>query len=339
MSRRRWRKRAIQSRSRSLLSALLAAVVGAAVLFSAACGGGNDSTLGATESPTGAAVATTPAVTQPPAGSPTTPPVPGLVDVAYIVADGDTVGTIAERWGVTLESILTANELVDESQISIGQILKIPGVDATLAGAVPADPSAESPIGIHLTMPIAGACVTNDDEQMPNAAREYRNGIHEGIDFFTGFACVDVGDNVPVLAAADGTVVRADQAYKQLTQQQILDLEQETVELGYTPAGTLDKFRGRQVWIDHGDGIMTRYSHLGGIPAEIQPGVPVVAGQTIGYVGDSGTPESIEQAGYNKHLHFEIRVGDSFLGAGDPPDVVRGLYQAAFGLPVTSTAP
>jgi murein DD-endopeptidase MepM/ murein hydrolase activator NlpD len=318
---------------------MLAAVGAAAVLFSAACGGGDGETLGATGSPATSGLPTTPAATQSVAGSPTMPPVAGLVDVAYIVSDGDTVGTIAERWGVTLESILAANELADESQISIGQILKVPGVDATLAGAVPADPNAESPIGIHLVMPLAGACITNDDEQMPNAPREYRNGLHEGIDFFTGFACIDVPDGLDALSAADGVVVRADQEYKQLTQQQILDLEAETVTLGYTPAGTLDKFRGRQVWIDHGDGIMTRYCHLGSIPPEIQPGVAVVAGQTIGHVGDSGTPESIEQAGYNKHLHFEVRVGDSFLGAGEPPDVVRGLYQAAFGLPITAAAP
>ncbi len=260
---------------------------------------------------------------------------PSLVDVAYIVQDGDTLGVIAERWGVPFDMILAANELVDESQLSIGQILKIPGVDASLAGVGTADPNAESPIGIHLTMPLAGACVTNDDEQMPNAAREYRNGIHEGMDFFTGFACIDVLDNMPVLAAADGTVVRADQEYKQLPQSEIDALQLETATLGYTPPGTLDKFRGRQVWIDHGNGIVTRYCHMSGIPGEIQAGVRVTSGQTIGFVGDSGTPESIEQAGYNKHLHFEIRVGDSFLGADKTPVEVRQLYQAAFGLPVT----
>lgn len=310
----------------------------AAVLFCAACGGGGDKTFGATDAPRDSASSATLSPTAAP-GSEATTPVPSLVDVAYIVADGDTVGTIAERWGVTLESILAANELADESQISIGQILKIPGVDASLAGAVPADPNVESPIGIHLTMPLAGACLSSDDNMFPNAPREYRNGVHEGIDFFTGFACIDVPEGLPVLAAADGVVVRADQEYKQITQEQIEALEQETTELGYTPAGTLDKFRGRQVWIDHGDGIVTRYCHLSAIPAEIQAGVQVTAGQTVGFVGDSGTPESIEQAGYNKHLHFEIRIGDSFLGAGEPPEKVRRLFQAVFGLPQTSGAP
>ncbi len=257
---------------------------------------------------------------------------PSLVDVAYIVQDGDTLGVIAERWGVPFDMILAANELVDESQLSIGQVLKIPGVDASLAGAVPADPNAESPIGIHLTMPIAGACITNNDEQMPNAPREYRHGVHEGVDFFTGFACVDVPNGLPVMAPADGKVVRADQGYKELTQRQLDDMLALTQEQGYTDPGTLDRYRGRQVWIDHGDGIVTRYAHLGGIPPEIQVGTLVTKGQVVAFVGDSGSPEALEAPGYNNHLHFEVRIGNGFLGEGSTPDEVRSLYKSVFGL-------
>ena len=260
---------------------------------------------------------------------------PSLVDVAYSVGEGDTLSTIAEHWGVGLQSVLDANQMTADSQLSVGQILKIPGVDAALAGVGVADPSEESPIGIHLAMPLAGACITNDDDQMPNAPREYRNGIHEGVDFFTGFACIDVPEGLDALAAYDGTVIRADHQYKDITDEDIAELEQKSVDQGYTDEGTLDKFRGRQVWIDHGNGIVTRYCHLSDIPAGIQPGVKVTQGQTVGYVGDSGTPESVDQPQYNKHLHFEIRVGKSFLGAGKAPDEVRQLYEEVFGLPLS----
>jgi len=242
------------------------------------------------------------------------------------------VGTIAERFGVTAASILEANALVDEASISIDQILAIKNVDPTLAGAVPdANASAESPLGYHMTMPLAGACLPIDDGQMPNAPREYRNGFHEGVDFFTGFACIDVPIGAPVLATYPGTVVRADHEYRQLTQKQIDDFIALTVEIGYTDAGTLDKFRGRQVWVDHGDGVITRYSHLSGIPDEIQVGTEVGQGQTVGLVGDSGTPESLGQVGYNKHLHYEIRTGNSFLGEGETPEQTRATYMAVFG--------
>ena len=32
--------------------------------------------------------------------------------------------------------------------------------------------------------PIKGACLPSSDDLMPNAPREYRGGIHEGVDFY-----------------------------------------------------------------------------------------------------------------------------------------------------------
>jgi murein DD-endopeptidase MepM/ murein hydrolase activator NlpD len=36
-------------------------------------------------------------------------------------------------------------------------------------------------------------------------------------------------------------------------------------EQGYTDREALDQFGGRQVWIDHGGGVVTTYNHLGAI--------------------------------------------------------------------------
>jgi murein DD-endopeptidase MepM/ murein hydrolase activator NlpD len=58
--------------------------------------------------------------------------------------------------------------------------------------------------------------------------------------------------------------------------------------------------------------------------------VTVEAGQEVGYVGDSGTPESLTAPGTEDHLHFEIWVGNQYLGQGLPPDEVRALYEKAF---------
>ena len=54
------------------------------------------------------------------------------------------------------------------------------------------------------------------------------------------------------------------------------------------------------------------------------------AGQIVGFVGESGTPESITNPGSEYHLHFEVRVGDSYLGKGLAPAEVRRLYQTLF---------
>ena len=53
-------------------------------------------------------------------------------------------------------------------------------------------------------------------------------------------------------------------------------------------------------------------------------------GQTVAFVGDSGTPESISNPRQETHLHLELRVGDTYPRAGLPPDEVRALYPRLF---------
>lgn len=173
--------------------------------------------------------------------------------------------------------------------------------------------------------PIQGGCLPRGDQLMPNASRPYRNGVHEGIDFYDSDNCVRITRGTPVVAAKAGRVVRADLDYTDLTQAELNQLlaNPNTEE-------ALDKFRGRQVWIDHGNGVVTRYAHLGGIAPGISAGVQVAQGQVIAYVGESGTPESVTAPGTEYHLHFEVRVLDSFLGKGESPAQVRAMYQRLF---------
>jgi murein DD-endopeptidase MepM/ murein hydrolase activator NlpD len=95
----------------------------------------------------------------------------------------------------------------------------------------------------------------------------------------------------------------------------------------------MDRFRGRQVWIDHGGGVVTRYAHLLGIAPGITAGLSVKAGQVIAYVGESGTPESVTNPGTENHLHFELRVGQAYLGQGQSAAKVRQEYKALFSPP------
>jgi hypothetical protein len=295
-------------------------------LLVSACG---EDSGAATQSPT-----RTPTLLATPSPTPAPTPSPTPGPYVYTVKDGDVPGAIAELFGVSLEELLSANGLTDESSLVVGQQLLIPGVTATPRPTPgPTSTSVDNLLGMHLVMPLEGACLTPEDDQMPNAPREYRAGVHEGLDFFTGFACIDVPKGLPVLSVAKGKVIRADHDFRALTQSQIERMEAESAAQGFTSPGTLDKFRGRQVWIDHGNGIVTRYCHLDGIPPAVQVGANVTQGQTIGYVGDSGTPESASNPDIpSYHLHFEIRTGDTYLGAGLDPAGTRAAYEAVFGI-------
>ena len=116
------------------------------------------------------------------------------------------------------------------------------------------------------------------------------------------------------------------------TIEQISEFSRRTADQGYTDEPTLDIYRGRQIWIDHGNGVVTRYAHLGVIAEGIEEGVEVEQGQVIGGVGESGTPEAITAPGTELHLHAEVRIGESFLGDELPPGEVRALYRRLFGL-------
>ena len=88
--------------------------------------------------------------------------------------------------------------------------------------------------------------------------------FHAGIDISSPFG-------TPVHATADGTVISAG------------------MESGY----------GREVQIDHGNGIDTMYGHLSGFA--VTAGQQVTEGQVIGYVGMSGRSTG-------PHLHYEVRI-------------------------------
>ena len=151
-------------------------------------------------------------------------------------------------------------------------------------------------------LPIEGGDVPTDAELLPGAPRDYRAGIHEGIDF-------PAPTGTPVLAAASGTVARVDVSFLDWNREQQEMALYEALTLGYTPAATLDRIRGRQVWIDHGKGVVTRYAHLSAVEPLVV-GEKIEAGTLLGQVGSSGYPEG------GPHLHFEVRIGDDYYGDG-----------------------
>ena len=115
------------------------------------------------------------------------------------------------------------------------------------------------PVRSGLLTPVAGPITSGFGGRMHPILRFIR--MHKGVDYGAGWGA-------PIVAAADGQVIRAGWAG------------------GY----------GRQVRIAHAGGLVTSYSHMSRIVAE---GGVVRRGELIGYVGSSGLSTG-------PHLHYEV---------------------------------
>lgn len=180
---------------------------------------------------------------------------------------------------------------------------------------------------LFLQSPLPEARVSSKDSHLPGAPRPYRNGIHQGLDYYGGYCGIDVVFGDPVYAAGPGTIYRIDHFYEEPAVDEREDILKKDREMGDNDKEILDMLRGRQVWILHNNGIITRYAHLDQVAENLQVGSKVKAGDYIGTVGNSGTSDGARGNTSNPHLHFEIWVGYHYLGEGLPPGEVRKLWQ------------
>jgi murein DD-endopeptidase MepM/ murein hydrolase activator NlpD len=176
-----------------------------------------------------------------------------------------------------------------------------------------------------LQSPLPGAQVTTRDSQLPGAPRAYRNGTHEGLDFYAGYCGIPINYGDPVFSAGPGVIYRIDHDYTETPMDERNELLKISHGVDDTPEEILDMLRGRQVWIIHPFGVITRYAHLDNVAEDLQVGDLVEAGDFIGTIGNSGTSDGASGSTLNPHLHWEIWIGDSYLGEGLPPSESRAL--------------
>ncbi len=112
--------------------------------------------------------------------------------------------------------------------------------------------------------PINSGFGEREDPVLGNGEGEF----HKGVD-------IGAPDGTPVHAPASGRIIRAG------------------LGSGY----------GREVQIDHGNGIVTLYAHLSGF--NVVEGQTVVKGEVIGYVGHSGSRVT------GPNLHYEVQIRGS----------------------------
>ncbi len=228
----------------------------------------------------------------------------------YEVVAGDTLSTIAEKFNISVETILWANDLNSKSKITIGQklvILPVSGLSYkvkkgdTISGLATRFNVSERDIvdfnqtennklivGENIIIPGAKLINKNNntntgkDTKNPgkqtvytgNMARPISGGIKtQGIHGYNG---VDIGAPVgtSVFAALDGivTLVRGGSGWNG----------------GY----------GNYIVIKHTNGVQTLYAHLDSI--SVSAGQSVNKGQFIGRSGNTGRSTG-------PHLHFEVR--------------------------------
>ncbi len=183
---------------------------------------------------------------------------------------------------------------------------------------------------LKLILPCKNVPVPKRTMRLPNAPRNYRNGIHRGIDFFANWG-------TPVYSVASGTVVRADHNYKEVPADFRIDMLKASAKVGKTPSDIFNNILlGKAVFLDHGFElvpgfrVITIYAHLSHIENEIKPGYQVNAGELIGKSGNTGMRESTIGSKAGSHLHWELILqkenDEIYLGRNMPnPELYQML--------------
>lgn len=239
--------------------------------------------------------------------------------ITYHVQKGDTLSTIADKFGVSKDTIKWSNDLSGEN-LSIDQELKILPVTGIAHKVLPGDTvytiakkyntdaqkiadfpfnefaDAETfalvsgqmlivPDGIKPSeQPFIKRQVYLAQGPIPVASGGYTYPVRGGISQFYSWyhPGLDITSPVgtPLVAAHSGTVMSVS-------------------------VGTYDGGYGTNVWISNGDGVESHYAHMSGV--NVSAGQRVVGGQTIiGWIGMTGRTTG-------PHVHFEMRRGGSYV--------------------------
>ncbi len=179
-------------------------------------------------------------------------------------------------------------------------------------------------------IPVPGGQLPAHLGVFPGARRLYRYGIHAGVDFFNGGGN-KVVMGTPSVAADAGKIIRIDHNFKDMDAPTFNRVMSQCARDHNTSDHNEDLFRGCQVWIDHGNRMVTRYAHLDRINAKLKKDAFVNRGDTVGYIGVSGTGQNLPGKAKYPHLHFEIWLDGHYVGYGLTPGETLGVYEDIFG--------
>jgi murein DD-endopeptidase MepM/ murein hydrolase activator NlpD len=242
--------------------------------------------------------------------------------ISHVVAEDETISSIAERYGLRSETILWANSLTEKSTIKPGQVLDILPVDGVRHKVVRGD----TIYSIGKKYGLSGSQVQMIIDYPFN---EFLND--ETFDLVAGqFLMVPEGELRPIASTTTTSrstfgVITPDAGTVSATGSFIWPASG-GISQGYTfyhkaidisnraggpilaadagvvtVAGWVDGYGyGNRVMVDHGNGFITLYAHLSVI--QVRVGQRVGRGDVLGQMGSTGRSTGT-------HLHFEIRQG------------------------------
>jgi murein DD-endopeptidase MepM/ murein hydrolase activator NlpD len=184
----------------------------------------------------------------------------------------------------------------------------------------------------NLVPPIRGATFPLAREYNPGAARQKRGGAHQGFDFSVRNAGRILSQSEPVIAVADGEILRIDRGYEEPSAETLEYWGSTADRPGHAGAWARDALLGRQVWIRHEDGHVSRYGHLSEVSPELAPGDAVEQGQPVGLIGTSGLLPGANHPAATPFLHYELWSADAsmHLGQGLEPLEMHRLLAELF---------
>jgi murein DD-endopeptidase MepM/ murein hydrolase activator NlpD len=199
-----------------------------------------------------------------------------------------------QEWGWVIQA---GTQLASVTLDPYNQVAETTKSDNTMSMSFTAH-TFQGDLNTKMVTPLAGVpgkdfAISNyvDMNPEPGILSDFRGGPytydnHNGDDILlNNFASQDVG--VPVMAAADGTVVWVTDG--------LFDRNTTAPDIPVNVGGN-------EVVIDHGNGWFTRYCHLRVHSPAVAPGDHVSAGEIIGLAASSGRSTAA-------HLHFEVLYG------------------------------
>ncbi|MBU1682468.1 M23 family metallopeptidase [Patescibacteria group bacterium] len=235
---------------------------------------------------------------------------------AYEVEYGDTISSVAERFGITKETLVMENDLWNTNYLRSGMIINVLPVDGIshlvkegdtldkvakkyeieketiitqnqleegeelLAGTALIIPGAKRSQPVYVAS-AAPSNIASYNYNGPSTGRLIwptltKATVTQG--FRSGHYAVDIAnrDKGPIFAATGGKVIKADYGWNG----------------GY----------GNEIIIDHGNGMQTLYAHNEKLYVTV--GQYVEQGQTIAWMGNTGRVYGATGI----HLHFEVRI-------------------------------
>lgn len=237
--------------------------------------------------------------------------------VQYTVQPGDVIGVIASQYGVSVETILWANNLTARSYIRPGDILKILPTSGVVHTVKKGDtvskiarlydaPEAEI-INANRLQEGGKDIVVGEDLIVPGGEKPQPVYVAPRNPTFSSIAAP-----LPSITAPAGSGYLWPAGVRRITQ--YFGLRHDGVDIGGplgTPlyaarAGVVNTSKcgwnggyGCYIILDHGDGVQTLYGHAADLFVAV--GDEVAQGQNIASMGSTGNSTG-------PHVHFEVRI-------------------------------